>query len=106
MAKYLACASYTTDGVKGLMKDKATGRRAAVAKLAESAGGKVEAFYFAFGADDVVSLVELPDNASAAAFSLAVNAGGLAKLSITPLLTAEEMDGGIAKSVSYRPPGR
>ena len=106
MAKYLVKVSYTADGVKGLQKDKASGRRAAVAKLVESDGGKLEAFYFAFGADDVVSIVDLPNNAAAAAFSLAVNAAGLANLSLTPLLTVEEMDAALGKSVSYRAPGR
>lgn len=106
MAKYLARVSYTADGVKGLMKDKASGRRAAVAKLIESDGGKLEAFYFAFGADDVISIVDIPSQAAAAAFSLAVNAAGMAQLSLTPLLSIEDMDAAIAKSVTYRPPGR
>ena len=106
MAKYLARASYSVDGVKGLMKDKASGRRTAVAKLAESLGGKLECFYFAFGADDVVSIVDLPDHAAAASFSLTVNSAGTAQLSMTPLLTVEDMDAGIGKSVTYRPPGR
>ena len=106
MPKYLVRVSYTSDGVKGLMKDKASGRRAAVAKLVESDGGKLEAFYYAFGADDVISIVDLPNNTAAAAFSLAVNAAGLAKLSVTPLLTVEEMDAALSKSVTYRPPGR
>ena len=106
MAKYLARASYNAEGVRGLIKDKASGRRASVAKLAESLGGKLESFYLAFGSDDVVSIVELPDNGAAAAFSLAVNAAGLAQLSMTPLMTAEEMDAGIAKSANYRAPGR
>jgi uncharacterized protein with GYD domain len=106
MAKYLVKVSYTADGVKGLQKDKASGRRAAVAKLVESDGGKLDAFYFAFGADDVVSIVDLPNNTAAAAFSLAVNAAGLANLSLTPLLTVEEMDAALGKSVNYRAPGR
>ncbi|HKR19358.1 MAG TPA: GYD domain-containing protein [Stellaceae bacterium] len=106
MPKYLVRVSYTAEGVKGLEKDKASGRRAAVAKLLESDGGKLEAFYFAFGADDVISIVDVPSNTAAAAFSLAVNAAGLAKLSLTPLLTVEEMDAAIGKSVTYRPPGR
>ena len=106
MAKYLVRVSYTPDGVKGLIKDKASGRRAAVAKLLESDGGKLEAFYYAFGADDAVSIVDIPTPAAAAAFSLAVNAAGMAQLSLTPLLTVDEMDAALAKSVTYRPPGR
>ena len=106
MAKYLARASYTAEGVRGLIKDKPSGRRAAVTKLVESLGGKLECFYLAFGSDDVVSIVELPDNGAAAAFSFAVNAAGAAQLSITPLLTVEESDAAIGKPATYRAPGR
>ncbi len=106
MAKYLARASYNAEGVKGLIKDKASGRRGSVAKLAESLGGKLESFYLAFGSDDIVSVVELPDNGAAAAFSLAVNAAGLAQLSMTPLMTVEEADAAMTKHGNYRPPGR
>ena len=49
MPKYMTRVSFTTEGVKGLQKEKPTQRRAAVAKLLESAGGKLETFYFAFG---------------------------------------------------------
>jgi uncharacterized protein with GYD domain len=106
MPKYMARVSYTAEGVKGLAKDRASGRRAAVAKLLESDGGKLEALYFAFGNDDVISIVDLPNNAAAAAFSLAVNAAGLAELSLTPLLTVEEMDAALGKAVTYRAPGK
>lgn len=106
MAKYLARASYSAEGVRGVVKDKASGRRAAVAKLAESLGGKLECYYFAYGADDVVSIVDLPDQAAAVSFSLTVNSAGTVKLSMTPLLTVEEMDAGIGKHATYRPPGK
>jgi uncharacterized protein with GYD domain len=105
MAKYLARASYNSDGIKGLIKDKASGRRAAVMKLLESSGGKLEVFYFAFGAEDIVSIVELPDNVTAAAFSLVVNSAGPVKLSMTPLLSVEDMDAAVVKHLNYRPPG-
>ena len=50
-------------------------------------------------------VVDLPDNVSAAALSLAVNSLGSVELRTTPLLTAEEMDEATRKSVDYRPPG-
>ena len=34
---------------KGLIREGGSGRRAAIAKMVEGLGGKVEAFYFAFG---------------------------------------------------------
>jgi uncharacterized protein with GYD domain len=105
MPKYMTRVSFTREGVKGLQKEKPTHRRAAVAKLVESAGGKLEAFYFAFGQDDGIAIYDLPDNVTAAALSVASNAAGHVHLSITPLMTAEEMDQAIDKSAKYRPPG-
>ena len=49
MPKYLVMASYTAEGVKGLLKDGGTKRRRAAEAALESVGGRVEAFYFAFG---------------------------------------------------------
>ena len=68
MAKYLCQASYTPEGMRGLIKDKASGRKAAVQAAIRAAGGRLESFYYAFGKDDVVLIVDLPDNATAAGF--------------------------------------
>ena len=54
MPKYLSRGSYSADGLKGLQKDKASGRRTAVTKAVEGLGGKLEAFYYAFGEDDAI----------------------------------------------------
>ena len=105
MAKFLWKATYSSDGVKGLLKEGGTGRRAAIDKLTEALGGKVEAFYYALGEDDVIVIVDLPDNTTAAAISLAVNAIGAVQLKTEPLLTVEEVDEAAKKSVDYRPPG-
>jgi uncharacterized protein with GYD domain len=105
MPKYLIQASYTAEGLKGLHKDKASGRRASVSKAAEALGGKLEALYYAFGDDDVVVILDLPDNVSASALSLAVSASGLVRTKTTPLLTVDETDQALEKNVSYRAPG-
>jgi uncharacterized protein with GYD domain len=105
MPKYMTHVSFTKEGIKGLLKDKGTHRRDAVAKLVESAGGKLEAFYFAFGKDDGIAIYDLPDNVTAASLSIASNAAGHVHLSITPLMTVEEMDRAIEKSSKYRIPG-
>lgn len=105
MPKYMTRVSFTAEGVKGLQKEKATHRKQAVAELVQSAGGKLEAFYFAFGPDDGIAIYDLPDNVTAAAFSIAANAAGHVHLSITPLMTVEEMDQAIDKSSKYRAPG-
>jgi len=83
-----------------------TARRAAVQEALQSVGGRLEAFYYAFGDDDAFVIVDFPDHASAAAFSLVVNASGAATAKTTVLLTAEEMDQAAKKKVTYRAPGQ
>lgn len=68
-------------------------------------GGTLETFYFAFGADDVYAIAQLPDNVTAAAVSLAVTAAGAAHSSVVVLLTPEEVDAATKKTVAYRAPG-
>jgi uncharacterized protein with GYD domain len=106
MPKYLIQASYTTEGLKGLIKDKASGRRAAIQKALKSVEAKMECFYYSFGDHDVVLVVDGPDNISAAALAFAVCSTGLARTSTTPLLTVEETDKALAKSVGYKGPGQ
>jgi uncharacterized protein with GYD domain len=105
MPKMLVTASYTAEGARGLMKEGGSGRRAAVHKMVEGLGGKVEALYFAYGDADVIAIVDMPEAASGLALSLAANASGAIRLSTTPLITPEEMDVAAKKSVNYRPPG-
>ena len=105
MAKYLVRASYTTDGVRGVLKEGGSSRRDAVQGLIEGLGGRLEAFYFAFGDDDACVIVDLPDNASAAAASLAVSATGATRCKVTVLLTPDEIDDAARKTTSYRAPG-
>jgi uncharacterized protein with GYD domain len=105
MAKYLVKASYSAEGAKGLQSAGGTSRRDAVAKMAESLGGSLESFYFAFGHTDAYVVVDLPDNHRAAAASIAVNTSGGATSEIVVLLTPEEIDSAAKLSVDYRPPG-
>ena len=105
MPKYLITASYTDEGVKGLLKAGGTSRKTAVEKMIAEMGGKLEAFYFAFGDYDVYAISDLPDNVSAAALALVINASGLVTLSSTLLLTPAEVDEATKKTVHYRPPG-
>ena len=106
MPKYLLQARYTSEGAKGLVRDGGSGRRAAIAKTVESVGGKLEAIYFAFGEIDVYIVIELPDNVSAAAVSLAANQSGLITSNTVVLMTPEEMDQVAKKTIEFRPPGR
>jgi uncharacterized protein with GYD domain len=106
MPKYLIEASYTAEGLKGLQKDKASGRKAAVAKAVEGLGGKVEAFYYALGEHDVISIVDLPNTVSASAVALTVSASGLVRTKTTALLAVEEVDQALGKKIDFKPPGR
>jgi uncharacterized protein with GYD domain len=105
MPLYLWHVNYTADGTKGLLKEGGSKRRTAVQQVIEKAGGKLHAFYYAFGEYDLFCIGEFPDHATAAAVSLAVNAAGTATLRTTLLLSPEEMDAAAKKTVSYRPPG-
>ena len=106
MPKYLFRASYLGEGVKGLLSEGGSKRREAIEQAAKGMGGTVESFYYAFGEDDVVGVIDLPDNVSAAAFALMVSASGVVNLKTTVLITPEEIDQAAKKSVDYRPPGR
>lgn len=106
MSKYLFQATYAAEGIKGLEKDKAAGRKAALAKVIEALGGKLEAFYLSFGDHDWVLLADLPDNASATAFSLAVSGSGLLRTTTTPLVSVEETDIAIQKKPNFQAPGQ
>jgi uncharacterized protein with GYD domain len=105
MAKYLLRGNYVASGVKGLMAEGGTKRRDAAAAAIKSAGGTLDAFYFAFGDTDVFAVADLPDNAAAAALGLSVTAAGGAKVRTVVLLTPEEIDAATGKSVRYTPPG-
>ena|SRR5688572_9214356 len=106
MAKYLLTASYTADGVKGLMKDGGSKRQQAAEAAVKSVGGRMEAFYFAFGQHDAIVLIDAPDNASVAAASMAINASGAVQTKTVVLLTPEEVDQAAKKTATYQPPGR
>ena len=105
MPKFLFEAMYTQDGVRGVQSAGGTSRRDAVAQVAESVGGKLESFHFAFGERDAYVIADLPDNESAAAVALTVNASGGATVKTVVLLTPEEVDAAAQRSVDYRPPG-
>ena len=105
MPKYLFEAMYTPEGVKGVQSGGGSSRREAVAHVAESVGGTLESFHFAFGERDAYVIADLPDNEAAAAVALTVNASGAAGVKTTVLLTPEEVDAAAKRSVDYRPPG-
>jgi uncharacterized protein with GYD domain len=107
MPLYLGRFSYTTDAMKALLSDPQD-RSAAAREVAESLGGKLLGFWYAFGEFDGVFLMEAPDNASAAALAMAVGSGGaLSEVETTVLLDMDEAQDAMRKAAAatYRPPG-
>src|SRR5690242_14756776 len=105
MPKYMMLATYTADGVKGLISDSASGRKADVQAAVKALGGHIEAFYYALGPYDVVSIVDLPSSVSAAAFSLTTAGSGAVRVETVPLLSVEEVDQALELQPKYRAPG-
>jgi uncharacterized protein with GYD domain len=100
MAKYLAIASYTADGLSELAAHGASARIEASKKLVADAGGSIESFYYAFGPDDAFIVCDLPDNFAAAAVAIAAGASGVVVSRMVPLLTAEEIDQAAARNLN------
>jgi uncharacterized protein with GYD domain len=105
MPKFLVQATYTAEGAKGVIKDGGSARRAAVEKLLASVGGKLDAFYFAFGGDDAILIVDLPDNEAALAIGMAVGASGAVRSRTTVLIPIEEVDRAAKRQIAFHPPG-
>jgi uncharacterized protein with GYD domain len=106
MPKYLIQGSYSAQGLKGLLQEGGSKRREAVEQLTKGMGGRLEVFYYAFGSDDFVIIVDLPSNVDATALSLAANASGAVESRITVLITPEEVDQSTKKTVKFHPPGK
>jgi uncharacterized protein with GYD domain len=68
-------------------------------------GGRLESFDFAFGDTDVYCIAEVPDDEGAAAVAIAINSSGAVHTSTTKLLTVEQVDEALRRTVDYRPPG-
>ncbi len=106
MAKYLFQGSYTVEGLRGVLREGGTKRRDAVAQLVQGLGGTLEALYYAYGGDDFFIIADMPDSVSTTALSLAVNATGAVQFKTIVLITPEEVDAAVQKTVTYRRPGQ
>ena len=90
MANYLLQISYTSEAWAALIKNPVD-RKAAIAGAIAKLGGSMDHAWFAFGDYDIIGILSMPSNASAAALSCAVSAGGACKsVKTTPLLSIEE----------------
>jgi uncharacterized protein with GYD domain len=107
MAYFLLQGVYTADAWKTLVTNPQD-RIEVVRPVIERLGGSVESGWFAFGEYDVVLIMQMPDNVSAAAFALAVASGGTFKShKTTPLMTMEEGIEAMRKAAGagYKGPG-
>ena len=90
MAYYLLQLSYSAEAWAAMVKNPQD-RSTAVSGAIEKLGGRIERFWLSFGEYDIIGIVEMPSNVSAAAFAMAIGAGGACKtLKTTPLLTTQE----------------
>ena len=105
MAKFLIRGNYVGDGVKGLMAEGGSKRRDAARAAVESVGGSLDCMYYAFGDTDVYGICDVPDDATATALSLMINASGAVSINLVPLMTPEDVDTAVQKSPTYRAPG-
>ena len=107
MGKYLVQASYTQQGLSGLV-DKPEDRSALLQEMVSSMGGKIHSMDYCFGDYDVVIIMEAPDDATMAALAMAVGASGAVTNFKTTVLIPLAQGVEAAKkvgSLGYRPPG-
>jgi uncharacterized protein with GYD domain len=105
MRKYLFHGRYTPERYRGLIQEGGSVRIDAAKQALGSVGGSLESFYYSCDEEDFYITVNLPDYVSAMAVTLAGNASGTFSIRATELLTPEEMDAAVKKSVDFRPPG-
>lgn len=105
MPKFLIQATYSVEGAKGLQGEGGSSRREAVSSAISGLGGTLESFHFAFGDHDVYVIADMPDNEAAASVAMTVNSAGAATVKTVVLLTPEQVDEAVKRSVDYRPAG-
>lgn len=105
MPKYLVAASYAPQGAAGILATGGSARRAAVERAVAQFGGTLETFYFSFGSDDAIMIVDLPHAEAMAAVSLVVKATGTIHTRATVLLTAEQIDEAVRLHATFQAPG-
>jgi uncharacterized protein with GYD domain len=90
MPKYLLSGSYTPQSWAKLV-DSPEDRSKAARDACEAVGGKLESFYWAFGADDFFAIADLPNDVAAGGVSVGVSSGGaVTSVKTIKLITMEE----------------
>ncbi|WP_222265691.1 GYD domain-containing protein [Modestobacter marinus] len=106
MPRFLLIADYTAQGAQGLMSAGGSARKTAVEKAVTGLGGRLETFDFAFGGDDVYTIIDMPDQESMASLALTVRGTGAVEVRTVVLLTPEQLDRASQLRPDYTPPGQ
>jgi uncharacterized protein with GYD domain len=100
MPLFLSQVAYNEEGWKALVSNPQN-RSDVIRTVVEKLGGRLVNAYFAFGDFDIVLIIEVPDNVSAAALAIAAAAGGAVKsIKTTPLMEAVEAVEALRKAAS------
>ncbi len=106
MPKYLLHVNYVGEGIKGLLSEGGSSRKAAAEAAAKSVGGSIESMYFALGDTDCYVIADMPNHHAVTALALTLNATGRVTTKSTVLMTPEDVDAAVKLSPSYRAPGQ
>ena len=106
MPKYMIQGSYTQEGLQGLLKEGGSKRREATQQAIEQMGGTLEGFFYTFGADDFMLILDMPSDVDMTALALDAQATGTVKSRVTVLVTPEQVDEASKRSVHFRAPGQ
>jgi uncharacterized protein with GYD domain len=106
MAKYLLHINYIGEGIKGLLSEGGSSRKAVAEAAAKSVGASIESMYYALGETDCYVIADAPNHHAVVALALTMNATGRVSITSTVLMTAEDMDEAVKLSPSYRAPGQ
>jgi len=90
--------------LKNFRTQPPTALKAAVAKFLDSVGGRLEAWYFDYSEATAYSIIYFPTEISAATAQLMTNSSGFARVTLHPLISAEEADKAMALLPAIRAP--
>ncbi|MEP6962675.1 MAG: GYD domain-containing protein [Acidobacteriota bacterium] len=105
MATYMTQVTYTSEAWAAMVKHPQD-RAEIVGKAMEKMGGRMLGFWWSFGEQDAFVVFEMPDEVSAAAFMIAIAAGGAcSNVKTTAVLSPADAQKAVkkAKASAYRP---
>lgn len=107
MPFYMFQARYTSEAIKAMI-DTPQDREAGARPLVEAMGAKLHNLFFCMGQDDVVAIIEAPDDETMAAASFVIGgSGAFSGGATTKLMTAKQAMSAMKKAqagrASYKP---